>query len=77
MSWNYRVMRFVVCGDHHYRMHVVHYDESGKPKAHTVDGVILMEDSPEQLRHSHELMGAAFTKPILEWSEVNGYCEAT
>jgi hypothetical protein len=82
MSWNYRLMRFPVPAEHSetgywHAVHEVYYNENGEPHGHTERKVGVGGDTPEEVRQAYELMGQSFSKPILHYSEDEGYQEVT
>lgn len=76
MSWNYRVIHRKCRGDEDvYTIHEVFYDDGGKIKLWSQDGVSPMGGTLEELRADIYMQRAALTKPILEWEKLEAQAQ--
>ena len=60
-----------------YGIHEVFYDKKGNPISCTQDPVEVCGDNKEDIMLSYLLMGEAFNKPVLDYSEIGKQDEKT
>lgn len=72
--WNYRVVRrtFNVAGavEERWAIHEAYYDDAGKVRSITKNGVGPRGDSLKELRESTIVMRRAFAAPVLDYDKI-------
>lgn len=71
MPWNYRVFRhqYTKDGKCYYAIHECYYDKDGKVNGWTERAIEPYGDTVEELQDVLEMMGEAFSKPVLEYHD--------
>lgn len=77
MSWNYRVVKTIVCGEESYGIHEVYYDEQGEPRMFSADPCPVYSETLEGLEKEISRFEAALGRPILQESNFPGAPDET
>lgn len=70
MTWNYRIIHQTLGTDDWYAVHEVFYDQTGRITDWTACAVAPAGETLEELQESFALYQQAFSRPVLEWAEL-------
>lgn len=71
MSWNYRIMRRVICGVEVHEIHEVYYNPDGSIKAWTESSITPTGENIEELKKDFAQQLLAFDSSVLDYDALN------